>query len=79
LAGGIAHQSYVRSGLPAPVYRVACFGDTLEANLLDPATVSLFDRHDVAVDAQLLAGAWQMPDSMDDVTANGSYILIFPL
>ena len=55
------------------------FGNTLKANLLDPASVSSFDRHDIAVDAQPLTGARQMPDSTDDVTANGSYILIFPL
>ena len=43
----------------------APFGDTIKASLLDLASVSLFDRHDVAVDTQLLADARQMPESAD--------------
>ena len=55
------------------------FGDTLEAKLLDPAIVGLLDRHDVAVDAHLLANARKMPESTDDVAANRGYVIIFPL
>ena len=56
-----------------------CFGDPLETELVDPATVSSFDRNDLAVDAQLLANVREVPEAMDDVATNRRYILILPL
>ena len=39
----------------------------------------MFDRHEVAVGAQLLTSARQMPDLVNDVTTKRSYVLIFPI
>src|SRR5215469_14287096 len=57
----------------------ACLQATLEAHLLDSARIGLLDRDDVAVGTELLTGTRQMPDLVNDVTTNGSYILIFPI
>ncbi len=51
----------------------------VEAQLPDPAIISLVDRNDVAVDAHLLASARKMPESTDDVAANRCYVLVLPL
>src|SRR5437016_6172529 len=73
----MASISYFRRAASS-LARIA-FGHALKAKLLDPAAVGLLDRNDVVVEAHLLACVREVANPMNDIAADGGYILILPL